>query len=205
MIIEIVKMVIFLSVPLIIYALIMQRIAKKSSDEGEEHIRWKESTIFTKITNMFNGRIDRIRVVGILVYTVILFILLFVLFLMAWGATLSDDIYIYMMLMLLLLYIPLAIGVSIRRFHDLGFSGWWTILNFTPAILILLPVLIFMKGQDKVNKYGSPVPKGRHSVGLLLNTYISIQDENNMPVTKKIFTTILILYIVTTLVFVTFF
>jgi len=52
-----------------------------------------------------------------------------------------------------------GIGVSIRRLHDTGRSGWWLFINLVPLIGGLI-VLLFMVGdsQKGTNQYG-PSPK----------------------------------------------
>ena len=80
-------------------------------------------------------------------------------------------------ILLLLLIIP-SITLTIRRLHDLGFSGWyllWYLLISTPSLiisyvvnyylfilvygLILIPSLLIMilPGENSHNKYG-PIP-----------------------------------------------
>ena len=60
---------------------------------------------------------------------------------------------------LTLLYRPVtflpSLSIAIRRLHDRNISGWWSLLFITPLGLLLLIPLI-MKGNEKVNKYGSP-------------------------------------------------
>ena len=61
--------------------------------------------------------------------------------------------------LLTLLYRPITIlpsvSIAVRRLHDRNISGWWSLLFITPLGLLLLIPLI-CKGNDKVNKYGSP-------------------------------------------------
>ena len=61
--------------------------------------------------------------------------------------------------LLTLLYRPITIlpslSIPVRRLHDRNISGWWSLLFITPLGLLLLIPLI-MKGNEKVNKYGSP-------------------------------------------------
>ena len=61
--------------------------------------------------------------------------------------------------LLTLLYRPITIlpsvSIAVRRLHDRNISGWWSLLFITPLGLLLLIPLI-MKGNEKVNKYGSP-------------------------------------------------
>lgn len=52
-----------------------------------------------------------------------------------------------------------SIGVSIRRLHDTGRSGWWLFIALVPIIGAII-ILIFMVGdsQEGTNQYG-PSPK----------------------------------------------
>lgn len=49
-------------------------------------------------------------------------------------------------------YFPLCI----RRLHDLNTSGWYVLLTFAPFGQLLIFWLMFKKGTDGDNKYGSP-------------------------------------------------
>jgi uncharacterized membrane protein YhaH (DUF805 family) len=52
-----------------------------------------------------------------------------------------------------------SIAVGIRRLHDIGRSGWWTLLWFVPIVgWIVLIVFYCTKTQDEANKWG-PVPQ----------------------------------------------
>src|ERR1700690_2322835 len=47
--------------------------------------------------------------------------------------------------------------LAIRRCHDLGWSGWLSIVPFIPVIgWIFVLVLLFKGGSPEVNKYGHP-------------------------------------------------
>ncbi len=47
-------------------------------------------------------------------------------------------------------------AVSVRRLHDTGRSGWWTLLAFVPILgTIWLLVLFLLDSDRKTNKYGS--------------------------------------------------
>jgi len=53
-----------------------------------------------------------------------------------------------------------TIGVSIRRLHDTGRSGWWILLNLIPLIgFIVLLVFFVQDSQPGSNEHG-PNPKG---------------------------------------------
>lgn len=52
-----------------------------------------------------------------------------------------------------------AIGVSVRRLHDTGKTGWWLLLHFLPVIgTIILIVLLVQDSDEGANEYG-PNPK----------------------------------------------
>lgn len=52
-----------------------------------------------------------------------------------------------------------SIGVSIRRLHDTGRSGWWLLIGLIPLIGAII-ILIYMvpNSQEGTNQYG-PSPK----------------------------------------------
>ncbi len=47
-------------------------------------------------------------------------------------------------------------SLTIRRFHDIGYSGWWwLLLNLIPAIgHIIIFILMFFKGNQEDNRFG---------------------------------------------------
>ena len=52
-----------------------------------------------------------------------------------------------------------ALGVSVRRLHDTGRTGWWILIGLIPLIgLIVLLVFFFQEGDPGENEYG-PNPK----------------------------------------------
>ena len=51
-----------------------------------------------------------------------------------------------------------SIGVSIRRLHDTGKSGWWLLLSFIPFGGLVLLYFFVQDSQAGVNQYG-PNPK----------------------------------------------
>ena len=49
----------------------------------------------------------------------------------------------------------ISLAVCCNRFHDLGKSGWWSLLFFLLAPIPLL-VLGILEGQPSANEYGPP-------------------------------------------------
>jgi uncharacterized membrane protein YhaH (DUF805 family) len=60
--------------------------------------------------------------------------------------------------LLLFAMIALAIpvvAIHVRRFHDLGYSGWWYLLTFIPYIgALIVLVMMCLPSQEGSNKYG---------------------------------------------------
>lgn len=51
--------------------------------------------------------------------------------------------------------IPVSIGMQIRRWHDLGHSGWLVLLGFVPfANLVIFVFMFFVPGMAEPNQYG---------------------------------------------------
>ena len=67
-------------------------------------------------------------------------------------------------LILSLVSILPSLGLTVRRLHDINYSGWWYFINFIPLIggLILL-FLTIKKGDKGPNQYG-PDPKADETV-----------------------------------------
>lgn len=55
------------------------------------------------------------------------------------------------------------LGVTVRRLHDSGKSGWWILVALIPLVGgIWLLVLLATEGQPNPNQYG-PSPKAVHA------------------------------------------
>lgn len=60
-------------------------------------------------------------------------------------------------LLSLVLLLP-GLGLSVRRLHDIGKSGWWILLGFIPLVgTIILIIWFAQNSQMQDNQYG-PVP-----------------------------------------------
>nr|WP_321458016.1 DUF805 domain-containing protein [uncultured Cohaesibacter sp.] len=56
----------------------------------------------------------------------------------------------------LLLFSPAMIAITVRRLHDRGHKGWWSMLYLVP-FLGLFPMIAMLarKGQDGFNRFGA--------------------------------------------------
>lgn len=70
----------------------------------------------------------------------------------------SDGGWIAFCIFILLPIIYISFAAAIKRLHDLGHSGWWSLLSFIPFINLGLGIyLLFFKGMAGINKYGPPI------------------------------------------------
>jgi TPR repeat protein len=57
-----------------------------------------------------------------------------------------------------LISITPLIALTIKRFHDVGLSGWWWLLTLLPILGgVFLLIVLLLKGQPKANAWG-PIP-----------------------------------------------
>jgi uncharacterized membrane protein YhaH (DUF805 family) len=53
-----------------------------------------------------------------------------------------------------------SLGVSVRRLHDTGRSGWWLLIGFIPILgVIVLLVFAAIRGDGETNSYGAVPPE----------------------------------------------
>ena len=50
-----------------------------------------------------------------------------------------------------------AIAVTTRRLHDINKSGWWQLIELTIIGVLLIIIWCATEGENKKNKYGSPI------------------------------------------------
>lgn len=58
-----------------------------------------------------------------------------------------------------------GLGVSIRRLHDTGRSGWWLLIGLVPVVGVIVLIVFYVQdSQPMTNAYG-PSPKHEPVVG----------------------------------------
>ncbi len=56
----------------------------------------------------------------------------------------------------LILFTPPLVSLTVRRLHDRGFHGWWSLLGLLPLLGWLpLAFLLGRKGQEGFNRFGA--------------------------------------------------
>ena len=58
-----------------------------------------------------------------------------------------------------------SFAVTVRRLHDINFSGWWSLVVFSGIGLFPLAFLLCLPGKIGQNKFGQD-PRGRHPLDL---------------------------------------
>lgn len=110
-----------------------------------------------------DGRIGRLRY---LAWSLVLLLAMGVLFAVA-GALMTASTTLGFVLMGLvgLLTLGLSVMIGVQRLHDLGWSGWWYLLNLVPIVGYVFPFLMLgLPGSDGPNRFGSPPPPNSRSV-----------------------------------------
>ncbi len=98
------------------------------------------------------GRARRKEIWGFMLFATLIYFVL--LFLVAVGIIPEGVTYFYA----LIVFLP-NLAVTIRRLHDLGFSGWWLLAGLIPFVGLLGAIpLLFVEGENRANQYG-PNPK----------------------------------------------
>lgn len=126
---------------------------------------------------LFAGRLNRRTFfVGTIIYSIALSLiveLLFtvdnLLFTQSISEGFSSQFFIYDTVVFILIMIPFAVigfSLMIRRLHDLGASGWFSLLYIIANLLVDV-VLALLPGQRNANKYGKP-PKPKINIKALL-------------------------------------
>ncbi|OGD76896.1 hypothetical protein A2368_02420 [Candidatus Collierbacteria bacterium RIFOXYB1_FULL_49_13] len=112
-----------------------------------------------QITNLFEGRVSKKS------YQVA-FLVLFVVGLLV-GVLLKHEGMLRSLVSLLMM--PFGFGLAARRWHDLGKSGWWSLVFLLPLINLLVMVyLLLADGTKGKNAYGV-APKNKEILDTLLN------------------------------------
>ena len=100
----------------------------------------------------FNGRARRTEYWMFFLFNIIIAVVLGVIESVLGGPGILGGLYSLAVLL------P-AIGVTVRRLHDTGRTGWWILVGLIPVIgMIVLLVFMVLDSQPGSNEYG-PNPK----------------------------------------------
>lgn len=152
--------------------------APRAGHQGGGHIVYEDVSVFS-----FNQRLNRLRFACYSMTAWILLTLLSILLVVLLSAVLTGTaLNIAMAVLLVAVCVAAAvyfIGLVVRRLHDVGKSGWWFLVFFTPLaaipLMIVMPTagLLFLVVQlvsplfslylmvaagESMNRFGTPNP-----------------------------------------------
>lgn len=109
---------------------------------------------------------DRIGRLRYLAHSIVYMVLAVGMFLAGLGLIIigkGSDIYVGLAVFLFLVSVVFTVIFyflpQVRRLHDLGQSGWWSLLSLVPLVGLFVQLyLLFARGQSESNQYGTPEP-----------------------------------------------
>lgn len=128
--------------------------ASRSSDQLQHDTgEVEQPTLFA-----YSGRVNRMRfftylslvnLVGMFVSLVVMGIL----------SVISPALGVAAYFLIVLALMVYSFSPYIRRLHDFGMSGWWTLMMFVPlANIVFILMMLFRRGDSGANAYGLPNP-----------------------------------------------
>jgi uncharacterized membrane protein YhaH (DUF805 family) len=99
----------------------------------------------------FNGRAGRAE---FWMFTLISTIVSVILYFIDGGIMPSSNVRVLNTLYSLAVLVP-SLAVSVRRLHDTGRSGWWTLVNVIPILGQLVYLVFLVQDSQGANQYGS--------------------------------------------------
>ena len=120
-----------------------------------------------------NGRIGRMRYVAwSMVYTLAL---LPVMLVCALAFKISPWLGGLLGIVALIAAMVIGIQISVKRLHDIGWSGWLLLIALVPLVGSIFQILIFvMPGTKGSNLYGPPPPENSQAVKVLFWIWIAL-------------------------------
>ena len=142
---------------------------------GDDLPEYATLNVFT-----LNGRIGRLRYLAwMLVMSVAMLFAAGIVITV--GAAVSVASPLVAMILGLLLWIALIVGmvwisvlISVKRLHDLGWSGWLYALNLVPIVNTVFAILLLvLPGNAGANQYGAPPPRNSTAVKVLATLWLA--------------------------------
>ncbi len=72
----------------------------------------------------------------------------------------------------------IGIQISVKRLHDIGWSGWLLLISLIPVVGSIFQILIFvLPGSQGSNRYGAPAPANSTAVKVLFWIWIALMSS----------------------------
>lgn len=72
-------------------------------------------------------------------------------------------------------FVVVSIQIGAQRLHDIGWSGWFLLLNLIPVVGSLFPfVMLLAPGKAGVNRFGPPQPPNSKAVKILAALWLLV-------------------------------
>lgn len=72
-------------------------------------------------------------------------------------------------------FLVVSIQIGVQRLHDVGWSGWFMLLNLVPVVGTVFPLtMLLMPGNDGVNRFGPPQPPNSRAVKILAALWLLV-------------------------------
>lgn len=72
-------------------------------------------------------------------------------------------------------FLVVSVQIGVQRLHDLGWSGWFMLLNLVPVVGTLFPlVMLLMPGNQGPNRFGAPQPPNSRAVKVLAALWLLV-------------------------------
>ncbi len=116
---------------------------------------------WTEVLFSFDGRINR-KTFWLQGFLPLLAISLVVGFVFGFVGVYSEGIALLIMIIGGLALSFMSIAISVKRWHDLGVSGWFTLFQFVPLVgTVVFLLLGLLTGTKGANQYGPPQGEDR--------------------------------------------
>lgn len=136
---------------------VKQDAAQAQADLKKVADRAKAATAGFSFEKLFQGRIDNMNYFWFAIAGLVAGVVLGMIPVIGWIASLAIGV--------------VGVGATIRRWHDLGQTGWLTLLGFIPFLgLLVLAYLCWKKGATTPNAYGEVPDPARDLFKAVLNT-----------------------------------
>ena len=143
--------------------------------------KWQRTEFTNKISNLFTGRLSRWEnFIGYFFLAMLNAAIVSFPYLIPEDSdsVLQNEVFLILLpLVTTLCFALLTLGLSVRRFHDFGWTGWSVFLFLIPIVnFFIFLMFLFRRGDEANNKYGAPTPKSRSFMRLTFNTYIDPRE-----------------------------